>query len=92
MRRHALVPADPGLLARMIVAAVVTPLIVLAGLVLVVFEAPTRVIVLVAIASAIGVGSMIKERNERPRVKAVSDSRRMGTSLLRLWLRRRVFA
>jgi glycosyltransferase involved in cell wall biosynthesis len=26
------------------------------------------------------------------RVKAVSDSRRMGTSLLRLWLRRRVFA
>jgi glycosyltransferase involved in cell wall biosynthesis len=29
---------------------------------------------------------------EGSRVKAVSDSRRMGTSLLRLWLRRRVFA
>jgi len=29
---------------------------------------------------------------EGSRVNAVSDSRRMGTSLLRLWLRRRVFA
>jgi len=72
MRRHALVPADRGLVARMLVAAVVTPLIVLAGLVLVVLEAPVKVIVLVAIASVIGIGSMIKERNERPRVKAVS--------------------
>jgi heat shock protein HtpX len=72
MRRHAIVPADPGLLARMVVAAVVTPLIVLAGLVLVVFEAPTKVIVLVGIALAIGVGSMLKERSERPRVNAVS--------------------
>jgi heat shock protein HtpX len=74
MRRHALVPADPGLIARMVVAAVVTPLIVLAGLVLVVLEAPVKVIVLVAIASVIGVGSMLKERNERPRAKAVSES------------------
>ena len=29
---------------------------------------------------------------EGSRVSAVSDSRRMGTSLIRLWLRRRVFA
>jgi heat shock protein HtpX len=74
MRRHALVPSDLGLLARMVVAAVVTPLIVLAGLVLVVLEAPLRVIVLVAIASVIGVGSIIKERHERPRGTVVSES------------------
>src|SRR4051794_7171133 len=74
MRRHALVPADPGLLARMVIAAVVTPLIVLAGLVLVVLMAPVKVIFLVAIASVIGVGSMLKERNARPRANVVSES------------------
>ena len=74
MRRHALVPADPGLLARMLVAAVVTPLIVLAGLALVVLEAPLKVVILVAIASAIGVGSMLKERREQPRGDVVSES------------------
>src|SRR5262245_56560841 len=74
MRRHALVPADPGLLARMVVAAVVTPLIVLVGLALVVVEAPTRVIVLVAVATAIGIGSLMNERNSRPRANVVSES------------------
>ena len=46
-------PADRGLVARMLVAAVVTPLIVLAGLVLVVAEAPLRVVVLVGVATAV---------------------------------------
>ena len=74
MRRHALVPTDPGLFARMVVAAVVTPLIVLAGLVIVVLAAPLKVIILVAIASVIGIGSMLKERGDRPHGNVVSDS------------------
>jgi heat shock protein HtpX len=74
MRRHALVPNDRGLLARMVVAAVITPLIVLAGLVLVVFEAPAKVIALVAIALGIGIVSIVKERNERPQPKVVSEA------------------
>jgi heat shock protein HtpX len=78
MRRHTLVPADPGLLARMVVAAVVTPLIVLAGLALVVVEAPTRVIVLVGVATAVGVGMMMNERNAHPRANVVSESEQPG--------------
>jgi heat shock protein HtpX len=74
MRRHALVPADRGLLARMVLAAVVTPLIVLAGLVLVVLAAPTKVIVVVAIASIFGIGAAVKERRERPLPRVVSQS------------------
>jgi heat shock protein HtpX len=66
------VPADPGLLARMVVAAVVTPLIVLAGVAAVLAEAPWKVKIVVAIACMIGVGSIIKERNENPRGDVVS--------------------
>lgn len=67
-------PADRGLVARMLVAAVVTPLIVLAGLVLVVAEAPLRVVVLVGVATAVGVGSLLNERNARPEANVVSES------------------
>jgi heat shock protein HtpX len=58
----------------MVVAAVVTPLIVLAGLALVVVEAPTRVIVLVGVATAVGVGMLLNERNAHPRANVVSES------------------
>jgi heat shock protein HtpX len=58
----------------MVLAAVITPLIVLAGLVLVVLLAPTKVIIFVAIASVIGIGSLIKERSERPPVRSVPES------------------
>jgi len=74
MKRHALVPTDPGLMARMVVAAVVTPLIVLAGLVLVVLEAPAKVIFFTAIASLVGIGAALKERDRQPRGKVVSES------------------
>jgi heat shock protein HtpX len=62
----------------MVVAAVVTPLIVLAGLALVVVEAPTRVIVLVGVATAVGVGMMMNERNAHPRANVVSESEQPG--------------
>jgi heat shock protein HtpX len=58
----------------MVVAAVVTPLIVVAGLVIVVFEAPLKVVILVAIASVVGIGSMLKERSERPQANIVSEA------------------
>jgi heat shock protein HtpX len=74
MRRHALVPTDPGLMARMVVAAVVTPLIVIAGLALVVLAAPAKVIVFTAIASLVGIGAALKERDRKPRGKVVSES------------------
>ena len=71
-------PADRGLVARMLVAAVVTPLIVLAGLVLVVAEAPRRVVVLVGVATAVGVGSLLNERKARPHAHVVSESEQPG--------------
>ncbi len=74
MRRHSLVPSDPGLLARMVVAAVVTPLIVLAGLVLVFAVAPTKIVIVVAIACLVGIGTTIKERGNAPRSHAVSEA------------------
>ena len=74
MRRHALVPTDPGLLARMVVAAVVTPLIVLAGLVLVFEVAPTKIVIVVAVACLVGVGAMIKERDNRAHGNVVSQA------------------
>jgi heat shock protein HtpX len=64
MRRRAALPRDPGLFARIVVAAVLTPLIVLAGLALIVEEAPVRVIIFTAIALAIGVGAAVKEREK----------------------------
>jgi heat shock protein HtpX len=78
MRRHALVPADPGLLARMVVAAVVTPLIVLAGLAVVLLEAPLKVKVVVAIACMIGVAAMLKERGDQPNGTVLSESEAQG--------------
>jgi heat shock protein HtpX len=74
MRRHTLVPSDPGLLARMVVAAVVTPLIVLAGLVLVFEVAPTRIVIVVAVACLLGVGATIKERGNAPCRHIVSEA------------------
>src|ERR1700744_2858591 len=84
MRRRAALPRDPGLFARIVVAAVVTPLIVLAGLALIVHEAPLRVTAFVAIASVVGVTAAVKERgakrsgaelskDEAPRIHALTD-------------------
>src|SRR3954454_5353738 len=57
-----LFPRDPGLTARMVAAAVATPLAVLACLAGIVMFAPTRIVVFVALAGFVGVGAAIKER------------------------------
>src|SRR3954452_374794 len=57
-----LFPRDPGLTARMVAAAVATPLAVLACLAGIVMFAPTRIVVFVALAGLVGVGAAIKER------------------------------
>jgi heat shock protein HtpX len=72
MTRRTLLPADRGLVARMVVAAVATPLIVLALLAVVVLEAPTKVVILTGVASVLGVGAMRKERAGAKRARTVS--------------------
>jgi heat shock protein HtpX len=61
--RSELFPRDPGLTARMLVAAVLTPLLVLAALATVVAVAPTTVIVMVGVALLVGAGVVVRERS-----------------------------
>jgi heat shock protein HtpX len=62
MRRRALFPADRGLQLRMVVAAVLTPLGVLAALVAVAALLPLKVALGVAFAALLGIGTAIAER------------------------------
>jgi heat shock protein HtpX len=62
MRRTELFPTDKGLLVRMLVAAVLTPLIVLAALVAVVWLAPTKIVIGVGIAAVAGIVIAVRER------------------------------
>jgi heat shock protein HtpX len=78
MRRHALVPTDPGLMARMVVAAVVTPLIVLAGVTAVLAEAPWKAKIVLVIACIAGVGAMVNERRERSHGTVLDEGDAMG--------------
>ena len=57
-----LFPTDRGLVARMVLAAVATPLVVLAALAAVVAVAPTRLVIGVGIAIAIGLYLVWQER------------------------------
>jgi heat shock protein HtpX len=68
-----LFPRDPGLTARMVAAAVATPLAVLICLAAVVLIAPTRIIIFVALAAAVGVAAVVKER-ERTGLAGTSDA------------------
>jgi heat shock protein HtpX len=75
MRRHRrpeLFAPDRGLQARMLLAAVGTPLIVLASLAAIVVVAPTKLVIGVGIAAAIGIGGALRERDRRPQAKPVS--------------------
>jgi heat shock protein HtpX len=60
--RAQLFPRDPGLTARMVAAAVATPLAVLAALALVVALAPVKIVVFVGIAAVVGVFAAVGER------------------------------
>src|SRR4051812_42770972 len=62
--RAQLFPRDPGLTARMVAAAVATPLAVLACLAAVVALAPAKIVVFVALAGIVGVVAAVKEREQ----------------------------
>src|SRR4051812_9666253 len=62
--RAQLFPRDPGLTARMVAAAVATPLAVLAALALVVAVAPLKVVVFVFVAATVGVFLAVGERTK----------------------------
>jgi len=65
MRRRALFPNDHGLVARMVAAAVCTPLVVAAGLALLVLVAPWELVAGVAGAAVIGSVVAVRERRRR---------------------------
>jgi heat shock protein HtpX len=73
-RRPDLFRPDRGLQARMLLAAVCTPLIVLACAVAVVALAPFKLVAAFAIAAAIGMGGSITERRNRPRAEPVAPA------------------
>jgi heat shock protein HtpX len=56
----------------MLLAAVATPLLVLASLALIVAMAPTKLVIGVGIAAAIGISGAMKERAQRPQAQPVS--------------------
>jgi heat shock protein HtpX len=71
-RRPELFAPDRGLQARMVLAAIGTPLIVLACVAGIVLVAPAKVIGGVALAAAIGVGGAVRERRNRPQAEPVT--------------------
>jgi heat shock protein HtpX len=73
-RRPELFRPDRGLQARMVLAAVATPLIVLACAVALVALAPFKLVAAFAIAAAIGVGGSLTERRNRPRAEPVTPA------------------
>jgi heat shock protein HtpX len=62
----------------MLLAAVATPLLVLASIALVVMIAPVKLVIGVGIAAAIGIGGAMKERNRRPQAQPVSAEEAPG--------------
>jgi heat shock protein HtpX len=58
----------------MLVAAVGTPLIVLAAVAAVVLLGPTKIVIGVGIAAAIGIGGTLRERSERAPARAVTPA------------------
>ena len=73
-RRPELFAPDRGLQARMLVAAVGTPALVVGSVAAIVLFAPLKVIGIVALAAAIGIGGAIRERRDRPSVEPVTPA------------------
>jgi heat shock protein HtpX len=76
MRRRELFPADPGLTARMLLAAVLTPALVLAALAAVVLVAPLKIIIVVAIAAVVGTVAAVRERNATSHARELKPTER----------------
>jgi heat shock protein HtpX len=79
-RRHRpeLFAPDRGLQARMVLAAVGTPAIVLGCVAAIVLLAPLKVIGGVALAAAVGVGGAVRERRRRPPAQPVTPEQEPG--------------
>jgi heat shock protein HtpX len=73
-RRPDLFAPDRGLQARMVVAAVCTPLIVLACVAAVILLAPLKVAAALGVAATIGIGASIRERRRRPQAQPVTPA------------------
>jgi heat shock protein HtpX len=73
-RRPDLIRPDRGLQARMVLAAVGTPLIVLVCAAALVALAPFKLVAAFLIAAAIGIGGSITERRNRPRAEPVAPA------------------
>jgi heat shock protein HtpX len=71
-RRHDLFPADRGLQARMVLAAVGTPLVILALLVVVAVVLPLKMILAIALLVTIGIAGLVRER------RAAADAAVLG--------------
>jgi heat shock protein HtpX len=65
VKRRELFPFDGGLAARMVAAAVLTPLLVVAVLVLIVLTAPWKIVAGIGGAAVIGVFVAVRERRRR---------------------------
>jgi heat shock protein HtpX len=85
-RRRELFPADRGLQARMVLAAVLTPLLVLVVVAAVVDLAPQRVAVVLGLVAAGGVGLAVKAHLEaaRPRPVPVAEAPELHAVVERL--------
>src|SRR5687767_4915578 len=75
MRGRQLFPSDPGLVARMVAVAVLTPLAVAAALVALVLLAPWKIVGAVALACVFGVGAAVRERRDRPEPVELTPAR-----------------
>src|SRR4051794_10860349 len=73
-RRPELFAPDRGLQARMVLAAVSTPVIVVAALAAIVWIAPAKIVGGVAIAGAMGVIGTLRERGRRVPGEPVSPA------------------
>jgi heat shock protein HtpX len=73
-RRRDPFPPDRGLQARMILAAVATPVIVFACLAALAALAPMRVDIGVAIAALVGIGMVLHDRAQRPAPKLLTET------------------
>jgi heat shock protein HtpX len=71
-RRPELFAPDRGLQARMVLAAVGTPAIVLGCVAAIVLVAPLKIIGAVALAAVIGIGGTLRERRDRPQAQPVA--------------------
>lgn len=73
-RTRELIPADRGLQARMVTAAVMTPLVVLVAVAAVVLFLPTKFVILLGIAAVIGIVMAVQTRNRTERSRPLREN------------------